>query len=726
MNENGVMVKDFEVKKTIVLSSQQFTYDEVQKIIDNDAPSEELHSDVLLLFKLAKIIRIARIQTAIFCMPIEGKLNETRASLSSSKEAHYLVEEFMILANVAVAQFLIRVFPEVVPMRCQEAPSREMIEKWINENSPILHMVLKLQGIHPQRDQESIGLHQICNVLRYRYVMPIQKCVFKKMMECFSSNDLNNVQKLICTDELHPMQCLALEEWKSFQETAVYKCSSATGRPEEMIHFSLRMNYYVHFTSPIRRYPDLVINRLVHAALENTESPYSVEDVTDICEGCNNTIRRAKQFEKQCQMMIWGFQLKKTPKVMHAVVRELTDKSVSIVIPGLRSLPTYCKELPLNLLQLSEKPTTSTLHENEYLLLQWVKRLYDVTGKPKVSWKKLSYRERETFCKKINPNIKSKFITQETWKVLLSGVINNKLPELREYLLTGGLEDLCLDKEGYNYVDGCHETVFDHSSEVESGNVIKQGCEYSMTFTRGQVVCVQLSAEPQKGILSPSLQLYDMTASIKYCLQHTRDPIKFLSSYSSLKPYKTYSSPEKYLRTWLPLIEMEAVTSAIDDDSISINNVQVTFDSKRTGNFNLSQRFVDQRDIDFSVISERFVLEGEDETDRQEYRNSSFLCIRSEHVFRKPVETKENSLSNDPCDRNYYILHARITSVEKIKSMPKSGSEEGNEIQKKTKNGLKINFKLHPDSRDPSDEMYHDYNPSPCTVEIIAKSETDT
>ncbi|XP_048763558.2 helicase with zinc finger domain 2-like isoform X2 [Ostrea edulis] len=724
MNKRGIMVKNFEVKKTVVKSSQQFTYEEVQKIIENDTPSEKLHNDVLLLFKLAMMIRIARIQTAIFSLPIEGKLNETKTSLSSSREAHYLVEEFMILANVAVAQFLKGIFPEVVPMRCQEAPSREMVEKWINENSPVLNMVLGLQGIHPQRDQESIGLHQISNVLRYIYVMPIQKWVFKMMMECFSNNDLDKIEKLICTDELHPMQCLALEEWKSFQETAFYKCSSATRASEEMIHFSLKMNFYVHFTSPIRRYPDVVINRLVHAALENTESPYSAEDVTDICEGCNKGIRRAKLFQKQCQMMIWGFQLKKTPKVLHAIVRELADKSVSIVIPGLRSLPVYCKELPLNLLQLSEKPKTTTRHEHEYLELQWIKRLYDVTGKPKASWKRLSYREKETFCKKINPNLKSKFIKQETWKVFLSGVIKHKLPELREYLLAGGLEDLCLDRDGYNYVDGCHETVFDHSSEVESGNVIKQGCEYSMTFTRGQIVCVQLSAEPQKGILSPSLQLYDMTASIKYCLQHTRDPIKFLSTYSSLKPYKTYSSPKKYLSTWLPLMEMEAVTSAIDDDSVSINNVQVTFDSKRSGYFIIPQSFTDQRDIDFNVISERLVIRGEDETDRQEYRNSSFLCIRSEHVLRKPVETRQYSLSNDPSDRIYYILHARITIVEKLKNMPNSGSDE--EVRKKTRNVLKVKFKLHPESSDPSDEMYYNYNPSPCTVEIIAKSETDT
>ncbi|XP_061168139.1 helicase with zinc finger domain 2-like [Saccostrea echinata] len=726
VNKKGIMVKNFEIKKTIVKSSKQFTYEEVQNIIMNNVgPVSELDEDILLLFKIAKFIRFARIQTAMFSLPIETKLNEAIATLSTSREAHYLVEEFMILANVAVAQFLKEIFPEVIPLRCQQAPSRDLIEKWIYENSPVVHMVLRLQGIHTQKDQESIGLHQVSHVLRYRYVMAIQKWVWENLFENIKNNDLDTAEKLICTDELHPMQCLALEDWISFQETAFYKCSGTNKNADEIIHFSLKMNFYVHFTSPIRRYPDIVINRLIHAALENTECPYSVEDVSNLCEGFNSNIRRAKQFQKQCQMMFWGLHLKKTPKVMHGIVRELADKSVSIIIPGFRSLPTYCKELPLNLLQVSSKPKNMELHENEYLVLQWLRRLYDVNGKPNASWQKLSYRERETFSKKINPNLTTKFIPQETWKIFLSAVIKNKLPELRQFLLEGGTEDLNLLGDGYNFIDGCHETVFDHTSEVESGNVIKQACEYSMTFTRGQVFCVQLSAEPHRGIFSPTLQLFDMTSSINYCLQHTRDPIKFLSSYSSLKPLQMYPSPVKYLSIWLPLVEMEAVTSAVDDDSISINNVQVTFESKRIGHFMLHKRFTDQRDIDFSVMSEKFVLQGEDEPDRKEFNNTSFLCIRSKHMNNQPVGTNY-SLSYNPNDRNYCILHAQVTRVEKLDKKPKSESGAENGRQKNSKTVLKVHFKLHPDSCAPSDAMLYTHNPSPCTIEIIPKSETDT
>jgi exoribonuclease R len=73
-------------------------------------------------------------------------------------------------------------------------------------------------------------------------------------------------------------------EWYSFQETAKYKCSgNVTGR--ERRHFSLpQMPCYVHFTSPIRRYVDMIAHRLLHAALNRKESPYNCEEVKELCK----------------------------------------------------------------------------------------------------------------------------------------------------------------------------------------------------------------------------------------------------------------------------------------------------------------------------------------------------------------------------------------------------------------------------------------------------------
>lgn len=718
--------KAFEVKKTTVKSVQQFTYEEVQKIIDGDCSTGELDKRILLLFKIAKTFRRKRIRDAMFAFPVETKLNDTQSSVLNTKEAHYLVEEFMILANRCIAQYLWGVFPDVLPVRCQEVPLEEMVNKWIEQNNPIVNMVLKLQEVEPKREFK-IGLHQIQNPIRYIHVMPFQKWVWESLLECTRKNDMKAAARIIGTDELHPLQCLALEEWTSFQETAVYKCTGTRGN-ESIFHFSLRMNLYVHFTSPIRRYPDLIINRLIHAALEKRKCPYLPEEVHDLCGRFNSTMRRARKFQKQCQLMSWGFQLKKTPQIVHGFVKEFTEKSVSIIIPGLRRLPVYCRDIPLNLLHLSEKPTVSRKQEEKYdlMILKWSQRLYDVTGRPVTRSGWLEPDAKAAFCKQINPHTKARFVMQETWKAILKMILEENISELRKLFTERHVKDnFGLDEDKHNFVKTCRNTVLDHSSEVESGNVIKQGCEYSMSFSRGQIVTVQLSAEPMKGILSPTMQLFDMTRSIKHCLQHTRDPIKFLSDYSILKPLKIYYTTTKYLSIWLPLHEMEAVTSAVGEDSCTINNVSVEFTDKRHGHFYLTRRFCDQRDIDFSRMTEDFIIFGEDDSDQQVIFNNNFVCLKSEHVYKKPSKAREN-VPLDPDDRLNWILHGQITDIEKIKPLPKDETLEQTSRQRQsTKNRFKVKFKLHEASCDPSDGMLYEENPSTCSVEIISKSETD-
>ncbi|XP_022318580.2 3'-5' exoribonuclease HELZ2-like [Crassostrea virginica] len=727
IDKNSFEVKNVEVKKSTVKSLQQFTYEEVQNIIETDSPAGNLDEDILLLFEIAKTLRYIRIKNAIFHFPIEVKLGEEHTSVLKSIEAHYLVEEFMILANRTIAQFLIRTFPDVLPVRCQEAPSQEKVKAWREQNNPILNMVLRLQDVDPSMDQQRIGLEQIQNVIRYIHVMPLQKWVWESLLECARENDMQTAAKLICTDQLHPLQCLALEEWISFQETACYKCTGSV-ESEKCFHFSLKMKLYVHFTSPIRRYPDLIVNRLIHAALNKAKCPYSTEEVHDLCEGFNSMMGKAKKFQKQCEVLFWGFQLRNTPKMVHAFVKDFTEKSVSIIIPGLRKIPVHCKEIPFNLLHLKEKPSMCRKNDpnDDLLNLKWLQRLYDVTGKPvtRAGW--LGKDAKEAFCKRINPHTKAKFVMQETWKTILNVIVEEKFTELQRMLtITRNDDNFGLDEDKHNFVKACKDTVLDHSSEVETGNVIKQGCEYSMSFSRGQIVSVQVSSEPQKGILSPSLQLFDMTRSIKHCLQHTRDPIKFLSKYSILKPQKIYTCTVKYLTVWLPLHEMEAVTSAVDDDSVTINNVQVSFDSKRSGYFHLTKRFCDQRDIDHSRMSELFILQGENENDQQEFHNDNFICLKSEHVCRKPSGS-ESTVSVDPNDRINWILHGQLTAVERIKSEARKEETEPDHGRKKsTKSRYKLKFKLHDASSDPSDAMLYDENPSNCSVEIIQKSQTD-
>nr|XP_022318579.1 helicase with zinc finger domain 2-like isoform X2 [Crassostrea virginica] len=754
MSKSGKVLKNC-IKKTSIKSCRKYTYAEVQSIInagypDKESPEVELQNDILQLFGISKCIRQKRAGTGFFFFPVETKLNDNKDSVVNSKEAHYLVEEFMVLSNTMVAVYLSNIFPKVIPLRCQAAPSPETIQKWKEKNDPFFHMVLRLQNIFlsASRNDEKINLDSI-PPLRYTRIMPVQKFVWENVTEALREDNIELAVQYLCMDELHPNQCLALEEWISFQETASYKCSGALKEQKEGMHFSLQRIMYVHFTSPIRRYPDIIVHRLVHAALDRRTCPYSVSEVDLLCQDLNDVIRRAKDFQKQCRMLTWGFKLKQSPHILQGFVQEVTDRNVSLVLPGLRSLPQICREFALNLLHVNEKPTflKHTKTGDDIMTLKWLLRVYDVSGKPsreeriaqRLHW--LSEEARQEVCKRINPHARTKFIKQEKWKEILGLITNEKSQKLKGvfFLETSkprapieSKDKREIEDDLHNYREECTDTVLDHSSELENGEVIRQACTFSMSFSRGQVICVQITAEPQKGLLVPSLQMFDMTKNIKHCLQHSRDPIKCFSKYSIHKIKQRYKSSVNYLRIWLPLIEMEAVTNAVRNDSPLINGVDVFMESPDRGFFFLSHYFCEQRDIDFSTMSPHFILVGDDENKNERIENTDFLCIRSEHSTNTGSKDR-NMPSADPNYRFQWIIHAQINCIEKImkpkpqqsdskESEAKSADERKRNITEK----YKINFKTHGESSQATTEMLTAENGYSSCVELVQKSETET
>ncbi|XP_062574962.1 LOW QUALITY PROTEIN: helicase with zinc finger domain 2-like [Saccostrea cucullata] len=735
------------VKKTKIKSCKKFNYEEVQKIIDRGVSESALESDILQLFEIAKTIRAKRPGAGFHAFPVETKLNDNEESVLNSREAHYLVEEFMVLSNTYVAGYLRSRFPKVIPLRCQAAPSVEILNKWKDQNYPFLHMVFRLQNIIPNAvpGGDKIDLNSL-GPFRYTRIMPVQKWVWENIIDAVRGKDIQSAIQYLCTDELHPSQCLALEEWISFQESASYKCSGTLNDQREGMHFSLQRMMYVHFTSPIRRYPDIIIHRLLHAAIDNKKCPYLESEVDILCQSLNDVIRRAKDFQKQCRLLTWGFRLKQCPQILHGFVQEVSDRSVSIVLPGFRSLPQICKEIELNLLHVFERPKfdKDTTTGDLIMTLNWLLRIYDVSGKPNRDERKaqrlhwLSEEARKEVCKRINPHARTKFVLQERWKEILLQVVRGEFQNL-EYSITGPQGKTSrpgskgeMDEDLHNYVPACKDTIIDHSSEVEDGEVIRQACRFSMSLSRGQVVCVQITAEPQKGVLVPSLQLLDMTKNIKHCLQHSRDPIKFLSKYSIHKTKTKYQSVVDYLKIWLPIIEMEAVTNAAHDDSPIINGVDVFMEPCRRGYFVLDHYFCEQRDIDFSAMSPEFILVGKNENRNEDITNTDFLCIRSEHLTNKTNEERKTS-SVDPNYRFQWVLHGQINMIEKImKSKPQQ--KDSLEIETADSDGkkrpvvdkYKIHFKLHKESNDASNEMMLTENGFPSCVELVQKSETET
>jgi len=209
---------------SVIRTVERMTYDSVFKIMENDLAERDAHlsivPDILDMRTLARAIRKRRLAGGSLDFDLvepelvyqEGKVASVAAFVRN--EAHELIEEFMVAANVAVAEYLrLRGVPSL--HRVHEAPAEEDLEK-LRETLAFFHILLP----EPKR---------------------------------ITSRDLQSA--------VRAAEGTRLEKFVSVQILRAMRLAEYSA--ERSGHFGLGLKDYAHFTSPIRRYPDLVVHRLL-------------------------------------------------------------------------------------------------------------------------------------------------------------------------------------------------------------------------------------------------------------------------------------------------------------------------------------------------------------------------------------------------------------------------------------------------------------------------------
>lgn len=115
---------------------------------------------------------------------------------------------------------------------------------------------------------------------------------------------------------------------------ARYFCAGALDNDLDYSHFALSIPIYTHFTSPIRRYADIVVHRLLAASLKYQEKPqWRPEDVAVIAETCNRQKYHAKRAgEASCDLYLAHYIEKNQPVVEDAVVVDAKERSIDVIV----------------------------------------------------------------------------------------------------------------------------------------------------------------------------------------------------------------------------------------------------------------------------------------------------------------------------------------------------------------------------------------------------------
>ena len=260
--------------RTIINSDRRFTYEEVQVIIETG--EGDYRDEILILDKLAKKLRDERTKKgSIFFDKAEVKFNLDEAGnpigvfFKTQKDAHKLIEDFMLLANRCVAEYL---------GKGKKDPNENTAQSGNNKKKeqPKNLCVYRIHDIpSDEKMQELSGV-----AARFGY----QVNIGNKQKVAQSINKL--LQDVKNKKEQSMMELLAVRSMPK----AIYTTKNAG-------HYGLGFDYYTHFTSPIRRYPDVMVHRLLEARLNH--SVYSNQDeLENLCKHSSDMERTAAEAER--------------------------------------------------------------------------------------------------------------------------------------------------------------------------------------------------------------------------------------------------------------------------------------------------------------------------------------------------------------------------------------------------------------------------------------------
>eukprot|EP01039_Chlorochromonas_danica_P002768 gene2768-3022_t len=252
-------IVDASFCKSVIHSRAAMSYAEAQEVLDRPpGPNEpDTHLSLRLLARFARILRARRIAAGALTLAspeVRFQLDEARnpldVALYTLREANAMVEEWMLLANITVAKKTLQHFPTLALLRRHQPPSREQF-------APLVQAAA-LKGVSLDISS-SLALSRSLDAAQ-RSEDPF----FNKLLRILST------------------RCMM---------PAAYFCSGELPKAS-WHHYGLAAPVYTHFTSPIRRYADIVVHRLLAAAIGVSPLPSSCADRRRLAEQSTQMNRR--------------------------------------------------------------------------------------------------------------------------------------------------------------------------------------------------------------------------------------------------------------------------------------------------------------------------------------------------------------------------------------------------------------------------------------------------
>ena len=313
--DSDANIKDWHLAHTVIKSNRRYAYEEVQEVLEASYSNETnktrktISSDpnaenLCLLDKMAKKLRERRFKNGAvkfdreelhFDIDDDGK--PTRCYFKKSTDATQLIEEFMLLANRTVAEFIGNVKSKKPTANGQKPKGKTFVYR-----------------IHDQPDPQKLeNLRTALAPFGYK----VKTCGTKGAI----SKNLNNLME----------EAQGEREQKLVETLTLRSMMKAKYSTHNIGHYGLAFDYYTHFTSPIRRYPDTLVHRLLTRYQDGGRS-VNQDHYEELCEHCSQMEQTAQNAERD--------------SIKYKMVEFMADKvgmEFDAHISGVQSYGIYCE-----------------------------------------------------------------------------------------------------------------------------------------------------------------------------------------------------------------------------------------------------------------------------------------------------------------------------------------------------------------------------------------------
>ncbi|XP_060733047.1 helicase with zinc finger domain 2 isoform X2 [Tachysurus vachellii] len=636
INKSTRKIESSSFTLSFIKSEKRLPYDEVNKIIeglDDNEPTLDFTSVencVAVAYYFSKELRKFR---------LEGTWSSGQRN--GDCRAKCMVEELMIFYNNAVAEELIsnELTRDLTPLRCHFKPDPKLLDQFKTRYSSFLPF--------------SSCLSQICDVsgaaseetkakLSFIHVLTP---VFQQM-KALAKKDYHKLVHFIISDEIHPTLRQMANEFKEIQKKSIIlrSCSNLSSR---LGHYDLQLNAYTWASSPMRRYLDLILQRLLHIVLSKKHHvDYTKDEIDQFCDECDCN----EDLDLESLTFLKATETSSSNVTKLAVVGRISPKEHEffISVPLDRMPPLMIKYRNL---KVFEQPEYN--YQDNSCTLKWKRRVYSFSD---------VFKPQRQIYKNVIP------IPVKKWTTMISAVKDEDWDKVRECLW-----DV---KEEENHIMPIMMSNENHYKE------------WNMELKKAEVLRVQLGTEIISEVKMLAVNLLTVNELFEVCLEHARNPIKCFTTTDECHPSKPhYQNYQEYQEIWSKLCEMDTAYNAVEENnSVILENVNITWtETKETslkGHFKMTQTQRKDWSLEFDLTN-------------------CYLCIRlRDQCAEKEKETKGpqcNGFYSDLSDLQNTLPFTWVAHGVPTKSQTQR--QGMNKKKKKQPSTIQINFQIKYEKR---------------------------